>query len=44
VGLQSDGRVVVIERDVSKGTFGDFVASILIDPYENSITSVIWDE
>jgi 6-phosphogluconolactonase (cycloisomerase 2 family) len=41
VGLQMDGRVVVIERNVVDGTFGDFVASVDVD---GQVTSVIWDE
>lgn len=41
VGLQSDGRVVVVERDAKSGKFGDFVASADV---EGEITSVIWDE
>lgn len=41
VGLQLDSRVVIIERDVEKGTFGKFVAEIDVP---GQITSVIWDE
>jgi hypothetical protein len=41
VGLQMDGRVVVIERDVEDGTFGDFVASVNV---AGQVTSVIFDE
>jgi 6-phosphogluconolactonase (cycloisomerase 2 family) len=41
VGLQMDGRVVVIERNVEDGTLGDFLASIDI---AGQVTSVIWDE
>jgi 6-phosphogluconolactonase (cycloisomerase 2 family) len=40
VVLQNDGRVVVIERN-DDGTFGDFVASIVLD---GEVTSVIFDE
>ena len=41
VGLQMDGRVVVIERNVANGMFGDFVASVDV---AGQVTSVIWDE
>ncbi|KAH8795096.1 3-carboxymuconate cyclase-like protein-like protein [Hyaloscypha sp. PMI_1271] len=41
VGLQMDGRVVVIERNVADGMFGDFVASMDV---AGQVTSVIWDE
>lgn len=41
VGLQSDGRVVIIARDPESGELGDFVASILL---EGEITSVIFNE
>jgi 6-phosphogluconolactonase (cycloisomerase 2 family) len=41
VGLQMDGRVVVIERNMADGTFGDFVASVNV---AGQVTSVIWDE
>jgi 6-phosphogluconolactonase (cycloisomerase 2 family) len=41
VGLQMDGRVVVIERDVMDGTLGDFVASVDV---AGQVTSVIFDE
>ena len=41
VGLQMDGRVVIIERDVEDGRFGRIVADIIIP---GQITSVIWDE
>lgn len=41
VGLQNDGRVVIIERDVDDEKFGKFVAEIDIP---GQITSVIWDE
>jgi 6-phosphogluconolactonase (cycloisomerase 2 family) len=41
VGLQMDGRVVVIERNVADGAFGDFVASVDV---AGQVTSVIWDE
>ena len=41
VGLQRDSRVVIIERNVADGTFGDFVASINVG---GEITTVIWDE
>jgi 6-phosphogluconolactonase (cycloisomerase 2 family) len=41
VGLQSDSRVVIVERNVEDGKFGKFVAEIEIP---GEITSVIWDE
>lgn len=41
VGLQMDGRVVVIERNVNDGMLGDFVASVNV---AGQVTSVIWDE
>jgi len=41
VGLQMDGRVVVIERNVTDGTLGAFLTSIDI---AGQVTSVIWDE
>ncbi|PMD35842.1 3-carboxymuconate cyclase-like protein-like protein [Hyaloscypha variabilis F] len=41
VGLQMDGRVVVIERNVVDGTLGDFVANVDV---AGQVTSVIWDE
>jgi hypothetical protein len=41
VGLQMDGRVVVIQRNVADGTFGHFVASMDV---AGQVTSVIWDE
>jgi 6-phosphogluconolactonase (cycloisomerase 2 family) len=41
VGLQMDGRVVVIQRNVDDGTLGDFVASVDV---AGQVTSVIWDE
>ncbi|KAK0119786.1 hypothetical protein ONS95_011218 [Cadophora gregata] len=41
VGLQSDSRVVILQRDVASGEFGDFVASVDVG---GEITSVIWDE
>jgi len=41
VGLQMDGRVVVIERNVADGMFGDFVASMDV---AGQVTGVIWDE
>jgi 6-phosphogluconolactonase (cycloisomerase 2 family) len=40
VGLQDDGRVVILERR-KDGSFGDILASIVIP---GSPTSVIWDE
>jgi len=40
VGLQLDGRVVIIER-LCNGTFGDFVAHIDVP---GEVSSVIWDE
>ena len=40
VGLQDDGRVVIIERKTD-GSFGNFVAHADI---AGSPTSVIWDE
>ena len=41
VGLQYDSRVVVVERNVTDGTFGDFVAEIDV---AGQITSVIFDD
>jgi hypothetical protein len=41
VGLQLDSRVVIIERNVEDGTFGNFVAEIDVP---GQVTSVIWDE
>ncbi|KAI9053059.1 hypothetical protein LZ554_003329 [Drepanopeziza brunnea f. sp. 'monogermtubi'] len=41
VGLQRDGMVVVMERDVASGKFGKFVASV---PVEGEVNTVIWDE
>ncbi|CZR63507.1 uncharacterized protein PAC_13404 [Phialocephala subalpina] len=41
VGLQNDGRVVVVSRDVKTGLYGDFVASLDVP---GQITSIIWDE
>jgi len=41
VGLQMDGRVVIIKRNVEDGTFGEFVAEINVP---GQVTSVIWDE
>ncbi|PVH82062.1 3-carboxymuconate cyclase-like protein-like protein [Cadophora sp. DSE1049] len=41
VGLQSDSRVVIVQRDVTSGKFGDFVASVDVG---GEITSVIWAE
>ena len=41
VGMQRDSRVVIVERDVSTGKFGDFVASVNV---AGEVTSVIWDE
>ncbi len=39
VGLQNDGRVVIVERDMTTGKFGDFVAQVGVT---GEITSVIW--
>lgn len=41
VGLQSDGRVVIIERDVETGELGNFVAHASI---EGEVTAVIFNE
>ncbi|KAL2070714.1 hypothetical protein VTL71DRAFT_13740 [Oculimacula yallundae] len=41
VGLQRDGRVVIYERDVESGKFGDLVASVDV---AGEVTSVIWGE
>ena len=41
VGLQGDGRVVIIARDAESGELGDFVAAI---PVEGEVTSVIFNE
>jgi len=40
VGLQDDGRVVILERK-KDGSFGNILASVMI---AGSPTSVIWDE
>jgi 6-phosphogluconolactonase (cycloisomerase 2 family) len=40
VGLQMDGRVVVMERSAN-GTLGGFVASVDV---AGQVTSVVWDE
>lgn len=41
VGLQSDGRVVVISRDVKTGLLKDFIANIDI---AGEVVCVIYDE
>jgi 6-phosphogluconolactonase (cycloisomerase 2 family) len=41
VGLQHDGRVVIVQRDVENGTFGRFVAEIDVP---GNVTCVIWDD
>jgi 6-phosphogluconolactonase (cycloisomerase 2 family) len=41
VGLQTDGRVVIVERNVQDGTFGEFVAEIDVP---GELTSVIWGD
>lgn len=41
VGLQLDGRVVVLQRHVRSGRLGEFVASVEV---YGEVTSVIWDE
>jgi hypothetical protein len=41
IGLQYSSRVVIVERHVEDGTFGDFVAEVDIP---GQVTSVIWDE
>lgn len=41
VGLQADARVVIVERDVASGKYGNIVAEIGVP---GQITSVIWDE
>ncbi|KAG9259088.1 Lactonase, 7-bladed beta-propeller-domain-containing protein [Emericellopsis atlantica] len=41
VGLQGDGRVVVIERDVETGMLGDFVAWLDVG---GEIMCVVWNE
>lgn len=41
VGLQSDGRVVVISRDVKTGLLKDFIANISI---AGEVVCVIYDE
>lgn len=41
VGMQSDGRVVVIKRDAQSGKLGDFESFANI---QGEITSVIFDE
>ncbi|KAF4547983.1 Lactonase-like protein 1 [Elsinoe fawcettii] len=42
VGLQSDGTVVIVERDVETGVLGIIVASI--DLGAEGVNTVIWDE
>ncbi|PSK56633.1 hypothetical protein B9Z65_6257 [Elsinoe australis] len=42
VGLQNDGTVVIVERDVETSTFGDFVAEINLG--DVGVTAVVWDE
>ncbi|KAI9649666.1 hypothetical protein NHQ30_002247 [Ciborinia camelliae] len=50
VGLQRSARVVIVERNMTTGEFGQFVADIQIgeftdaDDTDGQITSVIWDE
>lgn len=41
VGLQSDGRVVLIDRDVKSGLLKRFAANALV---EGEVTAVIFDE
>ena len=41
VGLQESASVVIVERNVADGTFGDFVAEVGIP---GEVTSVIWDD
>jgi 6-phosphogluconolactonase (cycloisomerase 2 family) len=41
VGLQNDGRVVIVEWNSKDGKFGKFVAEVDVP---GQITSVIWDE
>lgn len=41
VGLQEDGRVVVIERDTETGLLGGFVAAV---PVEGEVTCVIFND
>ena len=41
VGLQNDGRVVLIERDAQTGEIGDFVANADV---EGQVTAVIFNE
>jgi hypothetical protein len=41
VGLQSDGRVVIVERNVEDGTFGKFVANM---EGLGGVNTVIWDD
>lgn len=41
VGLQNDGRVVIISRDVTTGLLGDIVAAVDV---AGQVVCVIWDE
>jgi len=41
VGLQDDGRIVIIERNMTTGAFGSVVASVVV---AGNPTSVVWDE
>jgi 6-phosphogluconolactonase (cycloisomerase 2 family) len=40
-GLQQSARVVVIERDVATGKFGNFLANITVP---GQVTTTVWDE
>ncbi|PNS15439.1 hypothetical protein CAC42_698 [Sphaceloma murrayae] len=42
VGLQSDGVVAILERNVETGVFGKFVASVNLG--EEGVNAVVWDE
>lgn len=41
VGLQSDGRVVIIKRDIGSGRLGEFVAAV---EGLGGVNSIVWDE
>lgn len=41
VGLQTDGRVVVMRRDVATGEVGEVVAAVEL---EGEVTCVVFDE
>lgn len=41
VGLQSDGRAVVIQRDPGSGLLGDIIANVEV---EGEVNCFVWDE